>query len=412
MGMAKLTDVQIRQWIKAGKPLPGKSDGDGLTFTLSKKGTAAWVLRYRFGGKQREVTLGNYPDLPLAKARSIAATKRVELTQGTDPATAKRMAKIEQSLANTFKELAEDYMERVAPTKSDKYRSEMRRYLDKDILPRIGGIPAKELNPAELVVMVEKIAERSKTVAKEAFSMVSSIFDHGIGKHLVTENPCMGLKVSAIIGKEDEPRKRVSLTDDQLKALLKALPDLGKENELAIRILLATAVRKGELAKARWEHIDLENGTWLVPKENQKTGRRKASADFLIPLAPQVVEWFKELKPLSFGSPMVLPARHNTGAETINHATLNRALSKLPKTIPIITPHDLRSTARSHFSALKISVVVAERCLNHSLGGLVAIYDQHDYLDERRHALSLWAAKLEALEKGQAFNVVSIRQAA
>jgi len=61
---------------------------------------------------------------------------------------------------------------------------------------------------------------------------------------------------------------------------------------------------------------------------------------------------------------------------------------------------------------MEVSVIVAERCLNHSLCGLVAIYDQHDYLDERRHALSLWAAKLEALEKGQAFNVVSIRQAA
>ena len=70
--MGKLTDLQIRKWIKAGEPV-AKADGDGLTFTLSAKGTAAWVLRYRFGGKGRELTLGRYPDLTLAKARELAA---------------------------------------------------------------------------------------------------------------------------------------------------------------------------------------------------------------------------------------------------------------------------------------------------------------------------------------------------
>jgi integrase len=410
--MGKLTDVQIRQWIKAGNPIAGKSDGGGLTFTLSRNGAAAWVLRYSYGGKQREITLGGYPDLTLAKARDIAAVKRVEVTQGADLATVKRMAKIEQSLANSFRELAADYMERVAPSKSAKYRGEVRRYLDKDILPRIGGIPAKELKPAELVMLVEKIAQRSKAVARGAFTMVSAIFDHGIGKHLVTANPCSMLKVSSIIGDREAARTRVSLTDDQLKDLFKALPALGKENELAIKILLATAVRKGELAHARWEHIDYENGTWLIPTGNQKTGRRKASKDFIIPIPALVAQWFKELQPLACGATMVLPARHRTGKETINHATLNRALSNLPKNIPALTPHDLRSTARSHLAALGINLIVAERCLNHSLGGLVAIYDQHDYMEERRHALNLWAAKLDDLQKGETLNVVPIKQAA
>lgn len=125
-----------------------------------------------------------------------------------------------------------------------------------------------------------------------------------------------------------------------------------------------------------------------------------------------VVGWFKELATLAMGSKMVMPGRYRAGAETINHSTFNRALGKLPEGLVRVTPHDLRSTARSHLAALGVSIIVAERCLNHSLGGLVGIYDQHDYMGERRNALNLWAAKLAALEKGEPFNVVPLRQVA
>lgn len=412
--MGKLSAIQIEQWRKAGNPIAGKSDGDGLTFTLSKGGTASWVLRYRFGGKQREVTIGNYPDISLKHARVMAAEKRVEVDKGADLATRKRLEKIEHVQANSFRELAEDYMRRTATSLSAKYQSETRRYLKKDILPRIGGIPAKEVTPADIVVMIERIAQRSQAAARASFTMVSSIFDHGVGKHLVTSNPCAFLKVSAIIGKERTPRVRLSLNDDQLRAFLGALPALGKENELALKIILATGVRKGELSNARWDHIDLDSGLWRIPPENQK-GRRRAKEsgkDFVIPLPELVIGWFKELMTLACGSPMVMPARHRTGAETINHSTFNTALHKLPTGIPQVTPHDLRSTTRSHLAALGVNIIVAERCLNHTLGGLVAIYDQHDYMEERRLALNLWAAKLESLQKGEVFNVVPLRQVA
>ncbi len=109
--MTKLTDVHIRNWIKAGQPV-AKSDGDGLTFTLSAKGTAAWILRYRVPGakSQKEITLGRYPDMSLTKAREVAAAKRVEVQQGTDVAAEKRKDNQETARAWTFKHLAADYL--------------------------------------------------------------------------------------------------------------------------------------------------------------------------------------------------------------------------------------------------------------------------------------------------------------
>jgi len=92
--MGALNDIQIRHWIKAAAPV-AKSDGDGLTFTLSAAGTASWVLRYRYGGKQREKTIGKFPDISLKKARELASADRVRIQQGMDVGREKQIEKHE-----------------------------------------------------------------------------------------------------------------------------------------------------------------------------------------------------------------------------------------------------------------------------------------------------------------------------
>jgi integrase len=121
---------------------------------------------------------------------------------------------------------------------------------------------------------------------------------------------------------------------------------------------------------------------------------------FYVPLSEPVVAWFKDLKDLAFESAYVLPIRSRKKAIGDAHmeaVTLNAAFSKfwktsLSKNCQRFTPHDLRSTARSHLGRLGVDLLIAERCLNHSLGGLVAIYDQHDYLEERRVAIKALSA--------------------
>ena len=103
--MGTLTDIQLRQWVKAGAPLAGKSDGDGLTFTLSTTGTAAWVLRYRINGKRKELSIGRYPDLGLKEAREMASRKHAEIYKGVDVATKKQQDKLEAKSAGTVEEL-------------------------------------------------------------------------------------------------------------------------------------------------------------------------------------------------------------------------------------------------------------------------------------------------------------------
>jgi len=402
--MGKLTDRNLDSWMKRGTPISGISDGGGLTFTLSKAGTATWVFRYRYGGKQREVTVGNYPDLGLGDARRSARALRVKVDQGVDLASERREAKFEAARAGSFRILADDYLGRVGPALAQSTALETKRYIDKDIIPRIGSIPARKVTGADIVAMVERIAERSDAVARRAFEIVAVIFAHGVAKHVISSNPCAGLRLSAILGPRQTRRPRTMLSESDLAALMPALPGLGELNALAVKILLATCVRKSELLKARWVDVDLERALWVVRDENSKTRR-----GFTVPLAPTVVDWLVQLQAFARDDGWLLPGRRG---RHMSRTTLNVALSRLGEDLPHFSPHDLRSTARSHLAKLGVNVVVAERCLNHSLGGLLAVYDKHDYMDERRSALDLWAGVLARAEVGKGGNVTSLRAAA
>lgn len=413
--MGKLTDVQIRAWIKAGQPV-AKSDGDGLTFTLSAKGVAAWVLRYRLAGKQREKTIGRFPDIGLKRAREIATDDRARIQQGIDVAREKQVDKREAVTAWTVRQLAADYEEKVLAGLAAATIASRKQKIRDYVLPSLGSLAAKDVTGADVVQMLERVSDKSSKLVKPCLSAARLIFSHGMAKHIVTGNPCAGISVAAVAGQGAKgSRERVMLSDAELKAVLPALGQYGRINELIVRILLSTAVRIQALMLAEWTHIDFAGKTWTIPPGDG----RKSDRAFVVPLTATVGGYFSELQVLAGDSRFVLPIQKKMKGrdgddhmrqQTINEM-LNRLCEKLAGKVRPFTPHDLRSTARSHLSALGVSVPVAERCLNHSLGGLIGIYDQHDYLEERRRALELWCAKLAALECG-ADKVIVMNRAA
>ena len=411
--MAKLTDIQIKSLIRAGTPI-AKSDGNGLTFTLSKNGTPAWVLRYRHGGRQKELTIGRYPDITLAKARELAIESRANIQQGEDVARTKKLVARELAAAKTLRELANDYLAKAKPVLAASTFKQRKHHIDDVILPKLGSLLVREVTTTDVVYLLESVGKVH--VASLVLIALSRIFKHGIAKHLALTNPCLGITASAICDAPKPTRLRLKLTEDELRLVLPALPSIGIQNAIAIKILLSTCVRIGELVKAEWVDINFDKAEWTIPDANSKT--RKG---FTIPLTPSIVGWFKELQQYACGSNYVLPTRR-VGASKQPHiltltigVALNKLCNKL-KDVRRFTPHDLRSTARSHLTELGVNLIVAERCLNHSLGGLVSIYDQHDYMTERRTALELWTEFILACESGSAWkktanNVIQLRSA-
>jgi integrase len=381
-----------------------KTDGDGLTFTLSTNGTAAWVLRFRMGGKQREKTIGRFPDISLKRARELATENRAKIQQGVDVAREKQIAIRDLNSAWSIKELATDYEEKVLPSLAASTILSRKQKIRDYVLPAIGNLAAKGVTGSDVVEMLERVADKSPKLVKSVLSATRLIFAHGIAKHVVTSDPSAGISVKAIAGIDTKTgQSRVMLSETELRLILPKLADYGRINELVIRILLLTAQRIQALMLTEWEHVNFTDKTWIIPPGDG----RKSDRQFIVPLTDVVVGYFAELKLLAGLSKFVLPiqklmkGREGDGhmrQQTINNI-LKRLCVDLNGKVRSFTPHDLRSTARSHLSVLGVNVVVAERCLNHSLGGLLAIYDVHDYLDERRNALELWSTKLAMLEK-------------
>lgn len=420
--MGKLSDIQIRAWIKNGERFEGRGDGDGLSLTFRKNFTTPiWRFRYRFAGLQRTMTLGSYSVLSLADARKTAKDLSARVAMGYDVAGEKQerkreaVAKIEdEKNALTVAQLADEYFERMILGRW-KYPNIVRSRIENDIKPAIGKMKAEDVKPRDIDAMIQTVVKRgAPTVANDVLRWIKRIFDFGIKRHVVEHNPASAFDPSDAGGKE-EARERW-LTREEIIKLFQAMRDKAGtftiENLYAVRLLLLLAVRKEELIAAQWREFDLDGAVWHLPEERTKT-----SAAIDIPLPAVAVETLRELQRLACGSAYVFPAR-KMQSRMIPHIdlnTLNAALSKhikpLLADVPNFTIHDFRRTARTHLAALGVDPHIAERCLNHKLKGVEGIYNRHDYYDERNKALNEWARLLSALEAGRPdYNVIPMKK--
>ncbi|WP_145585596.1 tyrosine-type recombinase/integrase [Yersinia kristensenii] len=417
--MAKLTDMQIRAWIKVGERFEGRSDGNGLYLCFPKNyAIPFWRFRYKFVGKPRSMVIASYGELSLSKARETAKELSARVSLGYDVAGEKQerkaeaLAKIEDD-KNSMRvsELAAEYFERQILPRW-KHPDILRRRIDKDINPHIGSMKVEDVKPRHIDDMLKAIVDRgAPTIATDVLRWTRRIFDYGIKRHALEINPCSAFEVSDAGGKEVS-RDRW-LTRDELIRLFQAMrmaKGFSRQNEITFKLLLALCVRKMELCAARWEEFDLDAAIWHLPAERSKNGD---AID--IPLPPPAVEWLKELHTFSCNSAWVLPARkmQNRMIPHIQESTLPVALAKVRAEMPDvenITIHDFRRTARTHLAALGVDPVVAERCLNHRIKGVEGIYNRHQYFDERKAALAQWVGLLVALERGEDYNVTPINK--
>jgi integrase len=405
--MGTLTDLQIRNWIRADERFEMRGDGDGLFLSYRENfAVPAWRFRYRFDGKQRIMGIGSYADLSLAEARRLAKELRARVALGYDVAAEKQerkreaVAKIEAAKnAQTVAELAYAYFERMILGRW-KHPNIVRSRIEKDIKPVIGRLAVEEVKPSHIDAMLQAVVRRgAPTTANDVLRWVRRMFDFAIKRHLVQYNPAAAFTL-ADAGGQEESRTRW-LTREELVRLFEAMrtaKGFSVENYLSVKLLLLLAVRKQELVGARIAEFDLDGAVWSLPAERTKTG-----APIDIPLARPAVEALRKLVELACGDDYLLPARKRQERMLphIHENTLNVALSKVK---PLLTGmenftiHDMRRTARTHLAALGVDPHIAERCLNHKIDGVEGIYNRHAYFDERREALTKWAAVIEACE--------------
>jgi integrase len=391
------------------------SDGGGLYLRKQTRDGASWTLRYHFAGREHWLTLGHYPDMSLAQARIEARQSRVLLDKQQDPLSVRRAAQAEQRQRGSFRELCEEWYRSEIVGRGLKHPSVPRRHLDKYLLPKLGRMAAADVTPADIARVIDDIKRRAPTAANDLLRFARRIFAFGVRRRMVSTNPAADFSPRLDGGGTERPRRRALSLDEVAKLFekIRETPSFGTGNGLALKLLLALCVRKGELLGARWEEFDLDGNTpsgavWHLPSSRTKTG---AALD--IPLVPTVVGWLRELKSLDAGGEYLFPKRRRDRRERVPHVgldTLNVAVERVQHGLAPFTLHDLRRTARTQLAALGIRREVAERCLGHAIRGVEGIYDRHDYLKERRAALEQWTALLIDAERGVR-KVISIQRA-
>ena len=351
--------------------------------------------------------LGRYPELSLRVAREQARQDRAQIERGIDVAAAKQAEKAPSLAVPTVQRLGEAWLARYIQPRY-KHPEVVGRVLRKHINPVIGHLAPPDVQPAHIDrVLTRIVASGAPTVANDALRYMSRMFRMAVRNDWIERNPAADFDLLDA-GGEEVSRDRW-LTMDELQQLARAMqttPNFGRENELAVWLLLALCVRKMELLSARWDAFDLDTGVWTLARESTKT--RSA---IRIPLAQPVIAWLKEARVFAYGKPYVFPARRLVRSrlgvqrknryEHVGPDTLNVALKRL-KVLDIehFTVHDMRRTARTHLAGLGVDRFVAERSLNPKLGNVEGIYDRHDYFAERAAALGTWAALLATVEEG------------
>lgn len=350
--------------------------------------------------------LGAYPTVTLAKARERREDARRLLANGIDPSAHKQAEKIAQSaLAHTFEELAREWYAYNSPRWATSTAAKALQYMEADILPVIGQRPLQEVTRPELVALVRKVEKRGAlNVAGKIRQWLSQIFRYGLAKGSVESNPATDLDVVAAIAPRTKNHPHVPLSE--IPILLGKL-DAAKcdvMTRVAVRLLLLTGVRPGELRHVPWSEIDLESATWSIP-----AARMKARRPHIVPLPRQAVASLLELKEITGSYPIAFPGRNNRERPQSEN-TVNKALHQIGYE-GRQTGHGFRHLLSTELNSRGYNRDWIERQLAHGDQDEIRdTYNHAHYLEQRRQMMQAWADSIDALCAG--LNVVSIKRKA
>jgi integrase len=380
----------------------------GLGVRVSAK-RKSWLYMYRFGGKARRMTLGTYPDTPLAKARVAHAKAKDLKDQGIDPGTVQAEQKEAERNAETVADLAAEYLEKWAKPRK-RSAEEDERILNKDVLPAWGKKKAREVTRRDVIKLLDGIVDRGAPIqANRTLAVIRKMFNFGVGRDILDATPVAMVQAPA---KECE-RDRV-LSAEEVRTFWTGLDKapMTKAVRTALRLELVTAQRKGEIAGARRNEFDLDKGVWEIPASRAKNG-----VAHVVPLSPLAIDLLREAMSLAGKAEWLFPSPRKDGPvrpRAVNFA-LRRAMAGSEGKAPSIklqdvTPHDLRRTAASGMTELGIDRLVVSKILNHVERHVTATYDRYSYFDQKRRALDAWAAHVDAILSGKqaASNVVTL----
>lgn len=386
--MARALNKLAAATVKAATP--GKySDGGGLWLNKRNDGGAQWVLRVHVHGRRREMGLGSFPEVSLKEARESAEYWRGFVRQGLDPIKERERQRREAARnLHLLRDIALDAFEsRKAELKGDGKAGRWFSPLELHVLPKLGRVPVADLDQNDIRDTLAPIWHVKADTARKAMNRLGICLRHAAALGLDVDLQAVD-KAKALLGKQRHKAQNVPALDwKDVPEFYQSLAD-GTVTQLALRLLILTAVRSRPL---RFMHLEqIEGDIWTIPAEAMK-GRKDATSDFRVPLsqgALAVVEQAKAFERDGYLFPSVRKG-------VISDATMARYMERRGMAE---RPHGFRSSFRDWVAeTTNTPHDVAETCLGHTVGGSVErAYRRTDFLEQRRALMDRWANLLRS----------------
>jgi len=319
-----LSDIQIKRAKPQDKPYT-LNDGAGLSLLVDVNGAKGWRFRYRFIGKPKMISFGVYGEVSLAEARRKRDEARAMLANGINPSDARKADKIALRFSheNNFEAVAREWHSGKKTTWSDGYAKEVLGCLERDIFPYVGHRPIDQIEPLELLAVLQKIEKRG---ALEQASKIRRRCGEVLRFAVVTGRAKYNFAPDLAIALSKPKQNHFPfLTEKEIPAFVEALE--GYQGSLltkyATQLLMLTGVRTVELREAEWCEFDFDNALWEIPKERMKKRR-----SHLVPLSSQAIEILNKLKVISGKYQLVFPGRNDV-RKPMSDASINKVIKML-----------------------------------------------------------------------------------
>lgn len=419
----KLTDSAIRTLETPAKGVTlifdeHRDAPPGFAAKITSSGTVSFVMRYTVGdtGRRRVIVVGQWPAWTVAAARIRAAEIRRMIDAGTDP-LAERAARRADP---TFAEAVEEYAAvRLSQLKSG---AKVNRSLVRDVVPVLGHMKMKDVRRRDIIRVVESRADRPRT-AGMLLAYIKTMMGWAADREMIDIDPAAGMKGSRIHADIKQRARARVLEDAEIRALWLEAETCGmhRVTALALKMVLLTGQRPGEVCGMQWGEVDRDARTWTVPAAR----RGKTNDAHTVPLCQTALELLdaaraeverltprRKVEPSGF----VFEARPGLA---IDRGSVNRAVARYRaelsnRDLPGLghwVPHDLRRTCRTRLAEVGVTPDIAEMVIGHVKRGIVAVYDRHAYRPQIRMALESWERRLLGIVHGERpDNVVPLRR--
>ncbi|MGI3476319.1 tyrosine-type recombinase/integrase [Providencia stuartii] len=376
------------------------SDGGGLYLLVKTNGGKYWRLKYRIDGKEKLLAIGIYPTVTLADARRKRDDAKRLLADGIDPNQQRKEQKQASKIdsVNTFKNIALEWYEGRKDCWSVGYRDDMMDAFEKDVFPYIGNRPIAEIKPMELLEVLSIMEKRGATEKlKKVRQRCGEVWKYAIITGRAEYNPAPDL-ASAFVPHKREHYAHLSVSElpDFLSSIDKYMGS--QIVRVALRVLILTGVRPGELRKAEWSEINFDTKIWEIPAEKMKMRR-----PHIVPLSEQVIDLLKQIRPISGSYQYIFPSRTDY-RKHISDMALNTMIRRMGYS-GRATGHGFRHTMSTILHEQGYNTAWIETQLAHvDKNSIRGTYNHAQYIDGRREMLQWYADYMGALENGD--NVV------